>query len=133
MSRERNVELVQAGVEAFNRGDEDAVVGVFAPDLECHVGGGLMNVGTWYGHEGYREMITSWGEAWERNRNTLVSVESPDDDHVIAEIHQTAIGAGSGVPVEMTVFYMLEVRDGQAVRFHLYADREAARRAVTRS
>ena len=48
---------------------------------------------------------------------------------MIAEVHQTAVGAGSGVPVEMTVFYLLEVRDGRAVRFHIYArSRGGARR-----
>ena len=41
---------------------------------------------------------------------------------MIAEIHQTAVGAGSGVPVEMTVYFLFEVRDERAVRVpHLRA------------
>ena len=77
-------------------------------------------------------MIASWGEAFEdrqQNRDHRRR-PTPDDHHVIAEVHQTAVGAGSGVPVEMTIFYLFEFRDGQVVRFHLYADRDEALEAA---
>ncbi len=66
------------------------------------------------------------GEAFTSERSEIVSTEMPDDHHLIAEIRQRAVGVGSGVPVEMTIFYLLEVRDRRAVRFHIYGDREAA-------
>jgi hypothetical protein len=75
-------------------------------------------------------MVTAWNEAWGEIDTNVVSVEAPDDRHVIAEIHQTATGDASGVPVEMVVFYLLEIRDGKAVRFHIHADRDAALEAV---
>ncbi len=63
-------------------------------------------------------------------RNTIVSFSHPDEHHVIAEVHQEAVGAGSGVPVEMTLYYLFEIRNGRAVRLHMYPDREAALCAV---
>ena len=128
--REEHIALLRAGIEAFNADDQGAVVEFFEPEVECVVGPGLVNTGTYRGHDGYLAMITSWNEAWAGSENQVVSVEAPDDHHVIAEIHQTATGSGSGVPVEMTVFYLLEVRDRRGVRFHIYADRESALAAI---
>jgi hypothetical protein len=45
-------------------------------------------------------------------------------------MRQTAVGSVSGVPVEMTNYYLLELRDGRAVRFHIYGDRDTALAAI---
>jgi ketosteroid isomerase-like protein len=124
--REHNERLVREGMEAFNRGDLRALKEIFDERLESHVAPGLANAGTWHGRDGFAEMVATWSEAFETQHNSVVSVEHPDDHHVIARVHQAAVGAGSGVPVEMTLFYLFEVRDGRGVRLHLYPDREAA-------
>jgi ketosteroid isomerase-like protein len=129
-SRDQHLELLQQGIEAFNRGDESTLIEMFDPRIECRVGPGLMNTGTWHGHDGYRKMVTAWGEAWDSNETHVLSASAPDEHHVITEVHQKAVGGASGIPVEMTVFYLLEVRDGRAVRFHIYADRDSALAAI---
>lgn len=128
--RDHNETLIREGMEAFNRGDLDALVSIFDERLESRVGPGLANAGTWRGSEGFGQMITTWGEAFKTQRNTIVSFSHPDEHHVIAEVHQEAVGAGSGVPVEMTLYYLFEIRNGRAVRLHMYPDREAALCAV---
>jgi ketosteroid isomerase-like protein len=128
--RQRNVEVLREGLEAYNRHDIHGVLPLLDPNVESHVGEGLMNTGTWHGVDGYAEMAAAWAEAWGRNDYEIVDIETPDDDHVIAQIHQEAVGAQSGVPVELTVFYMLEFADERLVRFHVYADREAALAAI---
>jgi hypothetical protein len=45
---------------------------------------------------------------------------------VLVTARQHGIGKGSGVEVELRVYYMLEYHDGLATRVHLYADRERA-------
>jgi ketosteroid isomerase-like protein len=129
-SHEVPTDLLAQGIAAFNRGDEAALLAMFDPAVESHVGPDLMNVGTWHGHDGFREMIAAWGEAWDQNETRVVAATTPDSCHVIAEVHQTATGSVSGVPVEMTVFYLLEVRGDKVVRFHIYADRESALAAI---
>jgi ketosteroid isomerase-like protein len=121
-----NAQLLRAGIEAFNRGDYEDLVALFDPAIECHVASGLGNPGTWHGIDGFLEMTTTWNESFADQRSEVRSVDFPDDEHVIAEIHQTAVGAVSDVPVEMTVVYLLQVRDGRAVRFGIYGDRSAA-------
>ena len=128
--RERNQALLAAGIEAYNRGDFEAMAEFFDPAVECHIASGLGNPGTWHGLDGFREMTETWRDAFAEDRSEVISASMPDDNHLIAEMRQTAVGSGSGVPVEMTNVYLLEIRDGRAVRFHIYADREAAMAAV---
>ena len=128
--RERHAELVREGLDAYNREDVAGVLRMLDPEVESHVGEGLMNTGTWQGLEGFAEMAAAWAEAWGENTYEVVEVETPDDDHVLARIHQRAIGAQSGVPVELTVFYMVEFGGERIVRFHVYPSREAALDAI---
>jgi hypothetical protein len=41
-----------------------------------------------------------------------------------------ARGAGSGIPVEMDVFWALEAVDGKLSRMHLFASRDRALEAI---
>jgi ketosteroid isomerase-like protein len=129
-SEQRNEQLVREGTDAFNRGDLGALVRLFDEKIESHVAPGLANPGTWHGHGGFAEMVATWGEAFESQLNTIVSMHHPDEHHVIAEIHQAAVGAGSGAPVEMTLYYLFEIRDGRGVRLQLHADYDSALAAV---
>ena len=122
--------LLKEGVDAFNRGDAEPALAIFADDVECLVASDLMNAGTYHGHDGYLRMLTAWGEAWGAVTAEIVAAEELPDGHLLVEIHQRAVGAGSGVPVEMTLFWLFQFIDGVLVRFHLYGDREAAVAAV---
>jgi ketosteroid isomerase-like protein len=128
--RKRHAELVREALEAYNRDDLAGVLRMMDPEVETRVGEGLVNTGTWQGLEGFTEMAAAWAEAWGQTVYEIVEVETPDDKHVIAEIHQDAVGAQSGVPVGLTVFYMLEFADERVVRLHIYPDRETALAAL---
>ena len=128
--REENARLLRAGIEAYNRRDMEAMTEFFDADVELYIDAGLGNPGTWRGHEGYRAMVAAWRDAFSQDQSEVLSVEMAGDRHLIAEMRQRAVGAGSGIPVEMTNFYLLEVRDGRAVRFGIYADLETAVAAV---
>ena len=56
--------------------------------------------------------------------------EAIGDNHILVDVYQSAIGAASGVPVEMDIFQLIEVREGEIKRFHLYPDRETAMAAL---
>jgi ketosteroid isomerase-like protein len=128
--RETNERLLRQGIEAYNRHDMEAMTEFFDPDVELYIDAGLGNPGTWRGHEGYRTMVAAWRDAFADDQSEVLSVEMVGDRHMIAEMHQRAVGAGSGIPVEMTNFYLLELREGRAVRFGIYGDRERAVAAV---
>jgi ketosteroid isomerase-like protein len=127
---ERNRALARDGLEAFNRGDIEAVLAFLDGEIETHVHPSMMNTGTWHGHDGYLQMIATWGEAWEDLHFEILELETVGDRHVLAHVHQTAAGRGSGVPVEMDVVFLFEVVDGRALRFQVHPDREGAVAAI---
>ena len=128
--RTENVALVREAVEAFEARDAAGLIDFLDPGIECHVSGELMNAGTWHGYPGFLAMSQAWEEPWAKITYETGEIETPDDDHVLAHIHQRAIGAQSGVPVELHVVYMIELRGGRAVRLHIYPDRQAAMAAI---
>ena len=125
----RRLQLAE-GMGAFNRGDADAVLAIFDPDVETHIDPRLMNPGTRRGHDGYLEMVGAWNEAWGSIEVELVDVSEPDERHVLTEVRQRATGAGSGVPVEMSLFWLFEFHGDLVTRFHMYPDRDSALAAV---
>jgi ketosteroid isomerase-like protein len=128
--RDDNERILREGIEAYNRGDVEAIVALFDPQIELHVDAAQGNPGTWIGLDGFQQMMSGWRDAFAEDRSELRDVEMVGDSHLIAEMRQTAIGSASGIPVEMTNYYLLELRDGRAVRFHIYGDRETAMAAV---
>jgi ketosteroid isomerase-like protein len=126
MSEDPRLALLRAGFEAFNRGDADGVLAILADDVESYISPELMNAGTYLGHEGFIRMLGAWNEAWKSVEVAIVTTEDLDPEHVLVEVAQNAIGAGSGVPVEMTVFWLFQFRGGLVRRLHMHADRERA-------
>jgi ketosteroid isomerase-like protein len=55
------------------------------------------------------------------------------DDKVVVVVFQRGVGRTSGVPVERRVGQMWTVRDGRAVRWQIFKDREEALAAAGRS
>jgi ketosteroid isomerase-like protein len=128
--RDRNVALARDGVEAFNRGDVEAVAAALHPDVETHISRAMVNPGTWHGLEGFAEGIGSWSDAWDDLQFEILDVEAVDDRHVLVVVHQSATGPESGVPVEMDAALLFEFEDGRARRFHVHPDRESAQAAI---
>jgi ketosteroid isomerase-like protein len=128
--RERNERLLRAGIEAYNRGDVDGVLAILADDVECFISAKLVNSGSYVGHEGVLRMLDAWNDAWQSIAVTVAGVEEVDPEHLLAEVRQRAIGAGSGVPVELTVYWLFEFRDDLVRRLLMHADRESALEAA---
>jgi ketosteroid isomerase-like protein len=132
-SQEENVALARAGLEAWSRGGVDEVMEFLDPEIEVHTPTELLNAGTFHGHKGYRAWLGEWMDAWDEFELKVLSAEPVGERHVLVEVYQRATGAGSGVEVEMQVTQMYEVRDGKAIRFHIYPERDRALAAVRES
>jgi ketosteroid isomerase-like protein len=127
---EERVEFVRRAFEAYNAGDIEAVVDLFDPEVEVRASAELMNPGPYYGRAGYLEWVRQWNEAWETFVIALEEVVPVGQRHVIARVHQTGRGRGSGVDVDMQVGYMFEMREERCVRLALYPSFEAAMAAA---
>ena len=128
--RDRNRALVTEAFEAFQRGDVEAVNAGLDPEIEVVISDELANSGEWAGVEGFWKSISSWLEAWDHYEIEVRSIDTPDDHHVIVEALQTASGRASGVPVDLTTYFVFEVHDGISTRYELHASRDAAMAAI---
>src|SRR3954464_15024175 len=130
--QQRNIELTRRGFEAYNAGDYEGVVALLHTDVELHADDELLNGGDFHGHEGFMRWSAEWLEAWDEFRIEPRSIETFSEHAILIDTHQVARGAGSGVGVEMDVFWAFEARAGKLSRMHLYAARERATGAIER-
>lgn len=130
--QQRNVEVTRLGFEAYNAGDYEALARLLHPEVELHSDNELINGGDYRGHEGFMQWNSEWTEAWEEFKIEPRSLETFGGHVILVDTHQVARGAGSGIDVEMDVYWLFEVADDQVVRMHLYATRDRALATIER-
>jgi ketosteroid isomerase-like protein len=127
---QERLELVRRGFAAYESGDVEATLEMLDPGIVVHASREFLNSGTFHGHEGFLRWIGQWNDAWESFEQEVLDLEPVGERHVVAGVHQTARGAGSGVVVEQDAAYLWDVREGRAVYLGLYMEREQARRVA---
>jgi ketosteroid isomerase-like protein len=121
-----NVELARQGLEAWNRGDVDAMLEMssseleFVPAVAAGVEGGSVR-----GEDEFRRFVTGLTETWESF--VLEGEEFRDlGDHVLVVGRVRAKGRGSGVQLDEPISSVIWFRDGKIQRMHSFLDQEAA-------
>jgi ketosteroid isomerase-like protein len=126
--REQQYEaLIREGIEAFDRGDINALLELFHDDLEVYVQSDLPNAGRFHGKDEYVRWLGTWLEAWDEFTVRVTRMELVGERHVVCDVRQIGRGKGSGIPVEMDIVYLWEIRDGKLASQHLYSSAEQAR------
>jgi ketosteroid isomerase-like protein len=125
-----NVATVEAALEAFQRQDMEAFLPFLDPEIETFSAPELANPIHVVGRDKWLAWVADWYDAWETFEIEAETIEPVGARHVIVTALQRGTGKGSGVEVELLVYYMFEMRDGVAVRYHLYPDREQALEAA---
>jgi uncharacterized protein len=131
MSQE-NVEVVRRTADAYNRGDIDAALEDVDPEIEWHplLPGLLGREATVYrGHEGVRQVVRDLDEAF-----TELEAEQSEvrdlGEQVIAIGHFRGRGRESGAKTETAIVWLVDFRNGKAVRVREYLDPEEALKAA---
>jgi uncharacterized protein len=121
------LDIARRGIEAYNRGDFEALMELIDEEVEAVVPDGMANAGTYRGVQGFERMTSHWGEAWQEFR---VEVEDmiEEGDAVIAPVMQRARGRGSGVETQMAAVHLMRFRRGRMYRWRLCATLEEAER-----
>jgi ketosteroid isomerase-like protein len=117
MSQE-NVEVAKRGVEAFRRGDIDAVLEEVGDDAQFDFTGvrGPYR-GIYVGREGARELLEAFREAWASIMPVSTEYFEAGDRVVIA-LRARFQGRGSGIEVDGGgMGAVLTLRDGKIVRY----------------
>jgi uncharacterized protein len=134
MSQE-DIDTLRRGYETFASGDMDALLGLIDRDIEVQIYTGrpdLPETHTLHGHAGFLENIRQLTDVFEE-----IQIEPEEfievGDELVAVIHTTARGQGSGITVENRIAHVWTLRDGKATRFRAYTSRDQALEAAGRS
>jgi ketosteroid isomerase-like protein len=120
------------GMEAYSRGDYEAALEGFDPEIEWSVHRNVSpDADTYHGHEGVRRFWGAWEESISGMALEIEECRCVDEDRVLAITRAHGKGAGSGAPVVSRRFAQIaEFRDGRAVRVRLYGDVQHALEAL---
>jgi ketosteroid isomerase-like protein len=129
MSRE-NVELARKAFDALNQGGVEALLVYLDPEIEwISTPGFLPDAENRFGHEGVKKWFEMLEEHFEDVRWEAKEFIDAGDRIMVAAT-TTARGKASGIPAELTLFHVVTVRDGKAVREESYLDRNQALEAA---
>jgi len=120
---QRNLEVVRRSYEAWSRGDFEAFFRSFDADIEWHLPEGGINADIYRGHREVRQFMESYLEAFDCFRMEPERFFEMGD-RIVVFVHSRARGKGSGVEVEVRPAHLWTMRDGKAVRFELFPERE---------
>jgi ketosteroid isomerase-like protein len=131
MSQE-NIETFKRGVAAWNRGDIDAMLEVDDPEVEVHAVAPAMLGGestVYRGHQGVRELFRDVHEAFAEHRIEISEIRDLDE-RVLAVGQLRMRGTGSGAEVESPIAYVVEFKNGKALRIDDFFDPKEALEAA---
>jgi uncharacterized protein len=121
-----NVEALKEIYARWSEGEYDFVPEIYADDFEWGWSADFPGLaGVYRDTETPNRRLRAWLSPWER---WICDVEDYVErgDWVIVLTHYRGRGKGSGVDVDVLGAHVWRMRDGQAVRLEVFADRQAA-------
>ncbi len=120
-----NVDALRRGYEALNSGHLSEVHALLHPEIEWQEGGDAPEAGIHHGRDSFETFLRTWLESFEAFRIEPEEIVE-DDDRLIAMVRQSGTGRASGIEVEARIAHVWTVKDGLAVRWQSYSNREEA-------
>lgn len=129
---QRNVEIVRASFEAFGRGDFDTAFAAYDPGAQWHTADDEPDSRTYTGLSELRAFVAHLADPWTDRFGQAIRFEDFIDcgDWVVAPWGGRLHGHGSGIEVEVSETYAVQVLDGSIVRVDEYRTVEQALEAV---
>jgi uncharacterized protein len=130
MSQE-SVEIVRDAFAAFNRGDIDAFLEHWTPDIDYRaVEGAPDDHGPVQGKEALRAHFQDWIDTFGNFRQEPVEIIDAGDHSVIAVIRISGRAKLSGVETDLIYVALYTLRDGKVARGREYWTKEEALQAA---
>lgn len=129
MARPSNLDLIREGIDAFNRGDWEVIVGALAEDVEWKRVEGLPDGGgVLHGREAVRRFLQP--DVFAASRFEVLEVVEGDDVIMVHGVFR-ATGAASGIELDVEAYTVYKLNDqGLARRVENWNDRAEAQRSA---
>jgi uncharacterized protein len=121
--------VVRGAYEAFGRGDIDALTPLLHPEIEWRTTAEVPFLGTYRGIDEFLRGMNEWTEAFD-DLTTSVEDMTEVGEHVLVCHRMHGRGTGSGAEVDLVLWQLVSVRDGQLVRMYDYSSRDEALEAA---
>ena len=119
---QENIDLVEEGFAAYNRGDLDALTAICDPEVEFKT----LLLGTHSGRDAIRVL-------YEENRRTLAGYRlDPEEivdlgpDQVLAVVRLGGAGPVSNIALRDPMAFLITIKDGQVRRQQTFRNKEEA-------
>jgi ketosteroid isomerase-like protein len=121
---EENVDVVRKLFAVLDRQDWRAALAFFDPEVEWSP-----TEGTYRGLEGLASSVAEWLEPWEEHH---IEAEEFTEvgNQVLAVVHLTGRGAGSGMEIDQRFFQVYAVSNGKIIRMVEFVTRDEALEAA---
>ena len=115
--------------DAFARGDLETLRTFLGPDIEWRTTPEVPFMGNYSGLDEFLRGMDEWTSAFDE---VTTEVEEMIDagENVIVHHRMRGRGRDSGVAVDLVLFQVVAVRDGQLTRMHDYGTRDEALQAA---
>lgn len=121
MGAKENTARIRKGYEAFNNGDVETLVDLFAEDIVWHFPGSSKLAGEHVGRDATLTMLGAYGAATGGTLQADLLDVMASDDHVAGWANDTASVAGKTLDVRAAVIFSM--RDGKVIEaWHHFDD-----------
>ena len=126
---QKNIDTIERAYADLNRRDVDAWLEAFHPHAEMYDLAGGPETPAREGHDALREWVETMDEIWEDGRHEPEQCIDAGD-FVLVALRVRARRRDIGVPFDMPLFHVFEMRDGKIERGTAYLDKAEALEAI---
>jgi ketosteroid isomerase-like protein len=124
---EDSLERCKQAYELYGAGDFDAMLELFAEDVQVYVAPPNFESGTYRGRATYRALIERWGAPWSEMRIEPLSME-PAGDWILAKVEYHGRARSGDLVIQQLSWELSLWRDGQVQRYEVYWDADEGAR-----
>jgi ketosteroid isomerase-like protein len=127
---EENVRVVQAGSDAYNAGDLDAIMECYAPDVEAYPDAGFPEARPLVGRDEFRRWVEGIRAPWAVARWLVHETRAIEPDRVLQRGDFGGVGVGSSIETLASYTLVYTIRDGLIARVDYFSDHALALKAA---
>jgi ketosteroid isomerase-like protein len=120
---EDSLERCKRAYELYGSGDFDAMLELFAEDVEVYVAPPNFESGTYQGRDSYRRLIERWGVAWSEMHIEPLSMKAAGE-WVLAKVEYRGRTSDGDLEIRQLSWELSLWRDRQVQRYEVYWDPE---------